>query len=69
MPDNANNESSTFVELVRRIADRVRPVCAHMPEPEFDALVEQMAQIEQKYIHYPKVVPIQLRDLGRLVDE
>ena len=65
MPDNHNNESSTFAQLVQRIAERVRPVCSHMPEAEFHALVEQMARIEQKYIHYPKLVPTRLRDTGR----
>lgn len=61
MPDKLNTETTTFAELVQRIAERVRPVCAHMPEEEFRALVEQMARIEHKYIHYPKPVPRELR--------
>lgn len=61
MRDTLNHSESTFRELVLRIAERVRPVCLHMPEEEFWALVEQMARVEQKYIHYPNEVPRQLR--------
>ena len=31
------------------IVRRLRPICAHMPEAEFDALAEQMAELEIKY--------------------
>jgi hypothetical protein len=51
----------SFRQLVWRIAERVRPVCAHMPETEFRALIEKMATIEQKYIHHPNPVPKELR--------
>jgi len=61
MPDTLSHSESTFRELVLRIAERVRAVCLHMPEEEFWALVERMARIEQKYIHYPNEVPRGLR--------
>ena len=60
MPDRDNDSESTYRELVARIAARVRPVCTRMPEDEFRALVEQMARVEQKYIHYPFGVPTDL---------
>lgn len=60
MPDHANDGESTYRELVERIATRVRPVCTRMPEDEFRALVEQMARVEQKYIHHPFGVPTAL---------
>ena len=53
---------STFQELVERIAARVRPFCENMPEAEFRALIEQMARIQHKYIHYPLSVPHGLQD-------
>jgi hypothetical protein len=31
------------------IASRLRGVCTHMPEQEFDILVQQMAELELKY--------------------
>ena len=61
----AETEKS-YLELVLAIAARVRPVCQRMPEAEFRALVEQMARIEQKYIHYPNPVPTELRHEGPL---
>jgi hypothetical protein len=64
MPDNPNTETTTYDELVRRITERVRPVCTYMPEDEFRALVEQMARLEHKYIHYPNPVPRELRKSG-----
>lgn len=33
----------------RRIAERVRPVCANMPEEEFETMVTRMALIEWKH--------------------
>ena len=36
-------------ELVRRIAERVRPVCSDWPEEEFRALVRRMAIVQRKY--------------------
>lgn len=35
--------------LVRNISKRLRPVCSKMPAAEFDAMVQQMADIELKY--------------------
>lgn len=52
MTDHLSDNTSTFRELVQAISARVRPVCPLMPEEEFRTLVEQMARIEQKYIHY-----------------
>ena len=60
MSDTHNDVDSTFRELVERLAVRVRPVCQHMPEEEFRRLIEQMARVEQKYIHHPSVVPKRL---------
>ncbi|MFL5615218.1 MAG: hypothetical protein ACJ796_16245, partial [Gemmatimonadaceae bacterium] len=40
------------------------PVRTYMPEDEFRVLVEQMARLEQKYIHYPNPVPRELRKSG-----
>ena len=62
MPDDRSDADSTFRDLVERIAQRVRPFCTTMPEVEFRALVEQMARIEHKYIHYPRGVPRGLQD-------
>lgn len=62
MPDERSDVDSTFHELVERIALRIRPVCPQMPETEFRALIEQMARIEHKYIHYPHLVPRGLQD-------
>ena len=60
MPDRHNNSDSTYHELVERIAARVRPVCQRMPEAEFRRLIEQMARVEQKYLHHPSAVPTKL---------
>ena len=60
MPHRHNNSDSTYHELVERIAARVRPVCQRMPETEFRRLIEQMARVEQKYIHHPSAVPKKL---------
>lgn len=38
-----------FDRMKADIARRLRPVCARMPEPEFDALVERIAAINIKY--------------------
>jgi hypothetical protein len=61
MTDHSHDSEFTLRDLVQRIAERVRPVCTHMPEDQFRALVEQMARVEQKYIHYPQDVPRELR--------
>ena len=64
LASDPHDSDFTFRQLVERIADRVRPVCANMPEAEFRQLVEQMARIEQKYIHYPNEIPGKLRSPG-----
>jgi hypothetical protein len=61
MADNHHDSESTFQDLVERIAARVRPVCHLMPESEFRLLIEQMARVEQKYIHHPSAVPSKLQ--------
>lgn len=33
----------------RKIAERIRPVCADMPEEEFETMVTRMALIEWKH--------------------
>ena len=40
----------------RKIAERVRPVCADMPEEEFETMVTRMALIEWK--HAQETTPI-----------
>lgn len=59
--EHRTDTECSFRELVKRIAARIRPVCAHIPEAEFRSLVERMASVEQKYIHYPNPVPPSLR--------
>lgn len=60
MSENHSDSTSTYRELVERIATRVRPVCSRMPETEFRRLIEQMARLEQKYLHHPRSVPGEL---------
>jgi hypothetical protein len=47
MPDH---QDARLEELARTIADRLRSLCSHMPEPAFEAMVRRMAAIEIKYI-------------------
>ena len=35
--------------LIKRIANRLRPVCTSMPRAEFDDMVARLADIEIKY--------------------
>jgi hypothetical protein len=41
--------SERLVELKNEIARRLRAVCQHMPDDEFETLVERAARIELKY--------------------
>jgi len=41
--------SELLSAVKKRLADRLRDVCAGMPAVEFDALVARMADIEIKY--------------------
>jgi hypothetical protein len=45
MPDDTNRLEALRVD----IALRLRRVCEAMPEQEFDALVDRIAQLEYKY--------------------
>jgi hypothetical protein len=36
-------------ELLRQIANRLRPVCPDIPEDEFTRLVEDVARVKLKY--------------------
>lgn len=36
-------------DLVAQVADRLRPVCAHLPEAEFDALIRRIAHVQWKF--------------------
>lgn len=48
------NQARTVVvleRLAREIAERVRPVCAHLSETELLALASGMAVIELKFLH------------------
>ena len=40
---------ATREALVKSISKRLRPVCSQMPATEFDAMAQQMADIELKY--------------------
>ena len=40
---------AVFERTKRRIASRLRVVCAEMPSEEFEALVSRMATVEIKY--------------------
>jgi hypothetical protein len=35
--------------LIKKISNRLRPVCSRMPADEFDAMVQRIADIELKY--------------------
>ena len=45
----ARTMTSRLVELKEDIAQRIRPVMRDLPEAEFDALVERMAELQYKY--------------------
>ncbi len=48
--------TATTLEATRKkIAERVRPVCMHMAEEEFETMVTRMALIEWK--HASEVTP------------
>jgi len=48
--DPANDDTAArHRELVKNIAKRLRPVCANMPDSEFDAMVQRLADLELKY--------------------
>jgi hypothetical protein len=48
--------TATTLEAIRKkIAERVRPVCMHMAEEEFETMVTRMALIEWK--HASEVTP------------
>jgi hypothetical protein len=42
--------SPDFQEMVRDIAERLRPVCADLSDVEFDALVQTIAATKQKFL-------------------
>jgi hypothetical protein len=45
-------------DLKKDIADRLRPVCSHLPDDEFAGLIDQIARIEHKYAQKAaKIVP------------
>jgi hypothetical protein len=49
-------QTDTTLEATRkRIAERIRPVCTHMSEEEFEVMVTRMALIEWK--HAPEATP------------
>jgi hypothetical protein len=48
-------DGTTLEATRRRIADRIRPVCTHMSEEEFELMVTRMALIEWK--HAPEATP------------
>lgn len=44
----------TLVEILEKIRNRVRSVCQHLPDEEFNALTLKMAQLEFKYEQQPE---------------
>lgn len=48
--------------LTKGISKRLRPICSRMPSAEFDAMVQQMADIELKYANL--TTPSQPQDRG-----
>lgn len=51
---------SRRAELIKNISKRLRPICSRMPGAEFDAMVQQMADIEVKYA--PRSTPPRGKD-------
>jgi hypothetical protein len=50
MERRAESFRRELLERVKaRVADRIRSVCTHMSDGEFDALVTRIAQVEIKY--------------------
>ena len=48
--DMREYQDETRLEATRKkIAERIRPVCAEMPEEDFDKMVARMALIEYKH--------------------
>jgi hypothetical protein len=52
---HADQADKTLEATRKRIADRIRPVCTHMAEEEFELMVTRMALIEWK--HAPEATP------------
>lgn len=48
-PTRSPSWSARLAELQAEIASRLRPLCAAMPQAEFDALMRQMAERQLKY--------------------
>jgi hypothetical protein len=42
-------DSKALEDLEREIANRLRPVCSHMPEEDFNAMVRDIAQFKLKH--------------------
>jgi hypothetical protein len=50
MQDMRMDQDDTRLEATRKsIAERLRPVCGHMSEEEFETMVTRMALIEYKH--------------------
>ena len=47
--DRPDWEERQIQALKKEIADRLRPVCAEVPDEEFDRLVERIARTRRKY--------------------
>jgi hypothetical protein len=47
--------SDTIDEIAARIRQRIRPVCPHMPDDEFNELTWRMAEIEHRYDQTPLI--------------
>ena len=42
-------EAGRLAEVEREIAERLRPVCPHIPQIEFETLVKRIAYVRRKY--------------------
>ena len=50
MDDPVPREHSGRLSVIMtEVRERLRPVCADLPEDEFDAMVERIAQTQYKY--------------------
>ena len=47
--DRRDLDERQLQALKREIADRLRSVCEHVPDEEFEQLVERIARIQRKY--------------------
>ena len=47
--DRRDRDERQLEALKREIADRLQPACEHVPDAEFQQLVDRIARIQRKY--------------------